>query len=102
MSLLIVSFVTFSFYENFRSFIILKQRMAAAPAVFACSSGSGSAATSLIQVAIAAAPLLQTLKLLQHKQRLYHGSYCDLMLRATQKLLAHIGVWVCDFCYYVT
>ena len=100
MSLLIVSFVTFSFYENFRRFIILKQRMAAAPAVFACSSGSGSAATSLIRVA--AAPLLQTLKLLQHKQRLYHGSYCDLMLRATQKLLAHIGVWVCDFCCNVT
>ena len=60
MSVLIVSFVTFSFYENFRSFIILKQqqRIVAAPAVFACSSGSGSAATSLIQVAVAAAPLL--------------------------------------------
>ena len=53
MSLLIVSFVTFSFYENFRSFIIFKQqrqRMAAAPAVFACRSGSGSAATFLIQL----------------------------------------------------
>ena len=60
MSLLIVSFVTFSFYENFRSFITLKlrQRIAAVPPVFVCSSGSGSAATSLIQVAAAAAPLL--------------------------------------------
>ena len=60
MSLLIVSFVTFNFYKNFRSFIILKQRqrIAAAPAVFARSSGSGSAGTSLIQVEVVAAPLL--------------------------------------------
>ena len=53
MLLLIVSFVTFNFYENFRSFIILtkRHRIAVAPAVFA--SSSGSAAISLIEVAVA-------------------------------------------------